>query len=121
MKRFIPLLLVVAMLAGCGMFGHTSDPSMVAGKSLIATHDTIVNIHEGFRAPCKSGQVPAATCAKVDQLTQEAGPIFDAAVSADLLALQNGTPLDPVYQNQLNQLFAELTQLALKYSIKGGE
>jgi hypothetical protein len=127
-KKLFPLLALSILLAcnsGCGTTGTatTPDPAVTSGNVLIGVQQTIVNIHEAFRAPCLSGVIPAADCQKVDQLTAQAEPAYDAAAAANIVALQTGSTADYTAKKAaLDTLIGDMTALAVKYAIepKGG-
>ena len=49
-------------------------------RSKDSTKDTIINLHESFRVPCKTGTIPADTCKEVDKLTNESKLIYDSCL-----------------------------------------
>jgi hypothetical protein len=95
---------------------------MTAGKALLATQATIVNTHEAFRVPCKSGSIPPAICHQVDAITNQTKPAYDAAATAAQLALQSGgDPADAIAKKAtLNSLLAQIMSLATQYGLVGG-
>lgn len=119
----LAVVLALPLLSGCSaMFGPTADdPTLNAGKSLIATHDTIENLHESFRAPCEKEIVPASACDEVHRLALEAGPTYDAASAAEILALQSGNLQDEEqykrWGKELAELSAKLRDLAIKHAV----
>lgn len=102
------ILVLALLISGC----VAQDPVIVAGRSLLATQKTIVNVHEAFRAPCKQGMVPPDVCREVDRLTMEAAPAYDAAVSALLLTG------DTSKQAAFELMAASLLTLAVRYSVE---
>lgn len=120
MKKVLIALLLSVTLAGCATTGTTpADPSITAGNSLLATQQTIVNTHEAFRLPCSQGIVAPVDCKKVDQITSDAAPAYDAAVDALILGIQSGNTADYVIKKQVfDKLLGDMVALALKYSIK---
>lgn len=111
---FISMALVAFTITGCA--GTTAQ---VTAKTLLATQQEIVAVHEAFRTPCKNGTVPASTCTRVDAITNEAKPAYDAAVDAAILSLQTGNAADATEkQAALNQLAVDLLTLATKYSVE---
>ena len=126
MKKFLILLslsLPLVISNGCATTGTTTDPAVTSGNALLAAQQTILNIHESFRAPCLSGVVKAADCHQVDALTMESGPAYDAAAAANIVALQGGSTADFTAKKvALDDLLGKAVALAIKYSIdpKGG-
>lgn len=127
-KKLFPLLALclLTVCSGCATTSTTTtptDPAVTSGNVLIGTQQTIVNVHEAFRAPCLSGAIPAADCQQVDQLTAQAAQAYDAAAAANIVALQTGSTADYTAKKQaLDTLIGNMTALALKYAIdpKGG-
>ena len=123
MKKYLLALLIPLVLSSCATTGTTTDPAVTSGNALLAAQQTILNIHESFRAPCLSGVVKAADCHQVDALTTEAGPAYDAAAAANIVALQGGSTADFTAKKvALDDLLGKAVALAIKYSIdpKGG-
>ena len=121
MKQILLSLLLILSLTSCATTPSTTS-DITTGKTLIATKDTIINLHESFRVPCKTGTVPADVCKEVDTLTTEAGPIYDAAADAALLYLKSNNATDLAsYQaknEQFIKLLGDITALTIKYSTK---
>lgn len=121
MKKLLLVCLLSISLLGCLKAG-TETTDITNGKTLIATKETIINLHESFRVPCKTGTVPADVCKEVDTLTTEAGPIYDAAADAALLYLKSNNATDLAsYQaknEQFIKLLGDITALTIKYSTK---
>ena len=118
MKRILVGFMLLGLL-GCTTTKPV-DPNVALGKSLLATKDTIINVHESFRVPCKTGVVPADVCKHVDTLTTESKPIYDAAVDAAVLGLQTGNTSDAkAKQETLEKLAGDMIALSIKYSVKG--
>lgn len=103
------ILVLALLISGCAT---TQDPVIVAGKSLLATQQTILATHEAFRAPCKAGVVPASVCKDVDRIVMEAAPAYDAAVSALI------TTGDPSKKAAFEYLAVSLATLAIAYSVE---
>lgn len=116
MKKLIIITFLISILCGCA----TTNPDITNAKTLIATKETIINIHESFRGPCKIGTVPADVCKRVDYLTNESMPIYDSTVDASLLYLKSKNANDLAsYQaknEQFLKLLGDITALSLKYS-----
>lgn len=120
-KLLIALTLLFSVaIAGCAtMGGVPADPAITTGNTLLATQQTIVNTHEAFRLPCSQGVVAPVDCKKVDQLTADAGPAYDAAVDALILGIQSGNTADYLVKKQaFDKMLGDVVALALKYSIK---
>lgn len=120
MKRIILLTLGLAMLAGCAQ-----DPAIVAGKGLLATQQTIVNIRRQAGVPCQKGVIPQPTCQQIGSIYEQSKPAYDAAVDAEALYLSNATPANQAEAEARKQDFlrlaTEITALATKYGIKGDQ
>ena len=121
MKKLLLSLLLILSLTSCATTPSiTSD--ITTGKTLIATKDTIINLHESFRVPCKTGTIPADTCKEVDKLTNESKLIYDSAADAALVYLRSGTTSDlasyQAQQAQFVKLLGDITALSIKYGTK---
>jgi hypothetical protein len=111
--RKLSLLLLLSLLSGCA-----SAP--VAGKSLLAIKQEILAVRTAVGVPCQNGTIPQDACKQIDALYKQAGPIYDSAVDAEILALRSSDPNSKVDLTQLMQLDSELVTLAAKYGLKGG-
>lgn len=80
------LILAVLLLSAC------SQPKVAQkeAKTLLVVKETIVNTHELFRIPCKTGAVKKDVCQEVDSLTSKSKVAYDVAADAAVLALQTG-------------------------------
>lgn len=119
-KLILALLLSGAVLAGCATTGTApADPMQTPTNTLLAAQQTILNTHEAFRLPCSQGIVAPIDCKKVDQITNDAGPVYDAAVDALILGIQSGNTADyQAKKDTFDKLLGDMVALALKYSIK---
>jgi len=120
MKKVLVGLSLI-MLCGCVPSGNTKpDASLTSGKSLLATKQSIVNIHESFRTPCKTGLVAATDCKKVDSIIMQAEPLYDTLVDALILNVQTGIVSEDskTKQQAFEALAGDLIALSVKYSIK---
>jgi hypothetical protein len=117
MKKLLTIGLLL-FVAGCAT---TQDPNIAAGNSLLATQQTIINIHESFRTPCKTGVVPKDVCQQVDKLTFDSMPIYDAAVDASIVEMQSGVAsVDAKAKKEaLEKLAGDMVALSVKYGVKG--
>ena len=122
MKKLIIGMLLLSLTA-CATTGTKTDPNITIGNSLLATKQTILNIHEAFRTPCKSGLVAATDCKNVDAMTLQAEPMYDALVDALVLNIQTGTVSadSQAKQKALETLAGDMVALTIKYSIKTQE
>lgn len=114
-KTFLLALtaLTLSAIVGC------ANNQQVIGKTLLATQQEIVSTHELFRSPCKTGVVKKETCIKVDEITDKAKPIFDAAVDATVLGIDTGdNTTAQAKAAELATLLADLTTLATQYGLK---
>jgi hypothetical protein len=123
MRKFllIPLLLL-SLTAGCATTPIT--PQQTVTNTLLATHDTIVNIETGIRQPCATGIIPATTCASITAYLQQAKPAYNAAVDAQTVWLTSGTATTQAdftaKKQALDSLIGDALGLAVKYGVTGG-
>ena len=123
LKKALPILLLSLLaLSGCanqsGLVGTPSNEIATAGTTLQSIQMGIVSTHEAFREPCKAGTVPKVTCDQVHGLALEAGPAFDAAVDAEILAIRTGSTADyQIKKLAIDKLLADMVALALKYAV----
>jgi hypothetical protein len=93
------LILVTLLLSACSQPQVTQQKS---AKTLLVVKETIINTHELFRVPCKTGAVKKETCQEVDNLTTKAKVAYDVAADAAVLALQTGDTTNA--QEKMNAL-----------------
>jgi hypothetical protein len=112
--------IVLAALAGCA--GLT--PQQQATNTLLATHDTIVNVEAGIKEPCDKGIIASQDCAAIEGYILQAKPAYNTAVDAQLVWLSSNSDTDQVAyaakQQALDRLVGDALSIALKYGIKGG-
>ena len=118
------LLLVCLALNACAtVSGKTDTPQVTAGKSLLAIQQSIVATRDAIGVPCQQGVISQSDCQQMDDLYRQSKPMVDAAIDAEILAL-NGAPTDAAaYQQRLSDIVAlevKLITLAGKYAVQGG-
>jgi hypothetical protein len=128
MKRLIIGLACVLSLTGCVTAGTTTtkvDPTIVAGNSLYAAQQTILNVRKGAVTPCKTGLIPKPVCAQISDIYEQSKPVYDLAVDADILYMTTPTPGNQAEANAKAMKFMEFvtnaSAIALKYSIQGAK
>lgn len=125
MKKVIVALLAALCLSGCVTTGTTpvkADPAIIAGNSLYAAQQTIVNIRRNVVPPCKAGTIPKDVCAQISEIYEQSKPVYDLAVDAELLYMTSPTPGNKAEVDAKTAKFIEFianaSVIAVKYSVK---
>jgi hypothetical protein len=119
MRKLILLIPLLALSACATASGKTDTPAMTAGKSLVATQQMIVAARTAIVEPCRQGVIPQDACEQMDALYNQAKPLYDAAVDAEIAVLrgeQATTQGNP--QGAFLEAAEGLLTLAAKYGVK---
>lgn len=125
MKRLLVACCVALALTGCVTDGSNvkKDPAIVAGNSLYAAQQTIVNIRRNVVEPCKQGIIPKQTCAQISDIYEQSKPAYDLAVDATLLYMKTPDPTNKAAVDartiEFLKFVTDATALAVKYQVKG--
>lgn len=111
------LILLTMFLAGCATSQTTTqtDPVITAGKTLLATQQTIVGLRDAIGVPCQKGIIPQIDCITMDGYYKQSKPLYDAAVTA----WNTGSPDATAKKAALEQLAGQIAAIAIKYGVGG--
>jgi hypothetical protein len=122
-QLLLPLMLLA--LSACATTLAPNEPGIIAGNILLAAQGTIVNIRRQVGVPCQKGIIPQDVCQQIGSIYEQSKPAYDTAVDAVTLYLSNPTAANQAdaqaKQQAIINLASEVTTLAVKYGIKGGQ
>ena len=125
MKKILASLCACVIISGCAgnLSGAKKDPAIIAGNSLYAAQQTIVNIRRSVVEPCKTGIIPKETCIQISDLYEQSKPVYDLAVDATLLYMKTPDPTNKAAVDaktiEFLKFVTDATALAMKYQAKG--